>query len=408
MLILGIESSCDETSASVVKAENGRFEVLSNVVSSQIKLHQPFGGVVPELAAREHLRNILPVVEEALECGAAGDDGGGEEGRGDGRGGAQQKIKLEQIDALAVTVGPGLMPALMIGVETAKALAFVWQKPLYAVNHMEAHVYANWIDAKIEFPAVGLIISGGHTELVLIKGAGKYKLLGQTLDDAAGECFDKVAKMLKIGYPGGPLIEKTALTGNPAAYKFPRPLLDQDNFNFSFSGLKTSVLYFLQRTFPEVMGTGQGANGDEARIDPQKLSDICASFQQAVFDVLIQKTLRAAKKYKVRQILLAGGVAANRTLRGKMTEAVEECKNGNTGRNGKGSKAQKIELIYPELKYCTDNAAMVAVAGYFEALRMGTPMPRLASGSGVPSLRSGGNKSGGWSKIKVDSQLDIT
>ena len=370
MLILGIESSCDETAAALVRASGGRFEILSNAVSSQIKLHQPFGGVVPELAAREHLRNILPVVKEAL---------------GD--------FKPQDIYALAVTVGPGLMPALMIGVETAKALAYAWGKPLYPVNHMEAHVYANWIDHSdgIEFPAVGLIISGGHTELVLIKGPGKYKLLGQTLDDATGECFDKVAKMLKIGYPGGPLIEKTALTGNPAAYKFPRPLLDKPNFDFSFSGLKTSVLYFLQKNFPEAMGAGvatergtsedgagKGAVTGEARIGEKDLADICASFQAAVFEVLIQKTLRAAKKYKVQQILLAGGVAANNTLKQQMLSVLEKPQDKKTGDQ---------RLIYPELKYCTDNAAMVAVAGYFESLR----------GTAPESV-----------KIKVNSQLDIT
>lgn len=342
MRILALETSCDETSAAVLEITDSRFNLLSNVVSSQIKLHQPFGGVVPELAAREHLRNVLPVITEAL---------------GD--------LKPENIDALAVTIGPGLMPALMIGVETAKTLAYAWQKPLYPVNHMEAHVYANWLEhsEKIQFPILGLIISGGHTELVLIKNHGQYKLLGQTLDDAVGECFDKVAKMLKIGYPGGPLIEKTALSGNPQTYKFPRPLLDQPNFDFSFSGLKTSVLYFLQKNFPEV-----------EKISPAELADICASFQAAVSEVLIQKTLRAAKKYKVKQILLAGGVAANKTLRQNFLATIEKEK-------------LVLELIFPELKYCTDNAAMIAMAAYFQTLKKSAPA---------------------LNKIKVDSQLDIT
>ncbi|MDX9893683.1 MAG: tRNA (adenosine(37)-N6)-threonylcarbamoyltransferase complex transferase subunit TsaD [Patescibacteria group bacterium] len=315
MIILGIESSCDETAAAIIKVTGGRFNIMSNIVSSQINIHQKYGGVVPEVAARNHVQNIIPVINQALN---------------------QAKIKPSQLDRLAVTVGPGLITSLMVGIETAKTLAYAWNKPIVPVNHLKAHLYANWLNnQKLIFPAIALIVSGGHTELVLMKNATHFKKIGQTLDDAAGEAFDKTAQLLKIGYPGGPIISKLAATGDPQAFKFPRPMINDHNFNFSFSGLKTSILYTVQKI---------------KRLDASTIADLSASFQQAVVDVLTAKTIRAAQIHRAKSILLSGGVAANQSLRNQLQTA---------------AKADRLKFLMPDFKFCTDNATMIAAGGYF-------------------------------------------
>jgi N6-L-threonylcarbamoyladenine synthase len=342
MLILGIETSCDETSASIVEIKRGCFNILSNVISSQIKIHQKYGGVVPELAARKHTENIIPVIDLALSKISPFRKGG---------------LGGFKLDAIAVVAGPGLATSLVVGVETAKTLAWSWKIPLIPINHLEAHIYANWLPNKnfpltrggIKFPALCLLVSGGHTELILIKDFGKYKMVGETVDDAAGEAFDKVAKLLNISYPGGPNVAKLAKTGDPNKIVFPRPLINSKDFNFSFSGLKTAVSQKITPPAPLI-------RGESARRPPDKggwgVNNICAGFQEAVVDVLVSKTIKAAKKYKVKTIMLAGGVASNEKLRQDMAEKIK-------------LELKKISFIFPEKKFCTDNAAMVAVAGYF-------------------------------------------
>ena len=272
MKILGIESSCDETAAALVDYTGGRFSVLSNVVASQIEIHKKTKGVVPEVAARCHVEAIIPVIKEAM----------------------QNETKP---DAIAITKGPGLVTSLRIGVDTARTLSFFWGVPMIGVNHLEGHIYASVLqNTAIEFPALCLVVSGGHTELVLMKKHLDYKIIGETRDDAAGEAFDKVAKILDLGYPGGPEISKLAKEGNPKAIDFPRPMIDSKDFDFSFSGLKTAVLYYVKNLKPKTYN-----------LKP----DICASFEQAVVDVLVAKTICAAKKYKVKTVILGGGVSAN-------------------------------------------------------------------------------------------------
>jgi len=314
MIILAIETSCDETSAAVLKSTRGYLELLANIVSSQINIHKKYGGVVPEVAARMHIKNILPVIMEALVI---------------------SKIKSEQIDLIACTTGPGLSTSLIIGLETAKALSFAWKKPLLAVNHMYGHIAANFLNNQIKFPAVCLVVSGGHTEIIYLKNYWQFKKIGQTVDDAAGEAFDKVAKLLGLGYPGGPIVSKLAQEGNSKKYNFPRPMIDANNFNFSFSGLKTAVLYQSQK---------------ENLKNEMTIRDFCASFEQAVIDVLTNKTIKAAKKLKVKTVMMAGGVAANRKLRETLENKVKEA---------------SFEFMVPEFKLCTDNAAMVAIAAYY-------------------------------------------
>jgi len=336
MRILGIETSCDETAASLIKIKNGKIKVLSNVVSSQIKIHQQYGGVMPEVAARNHIKNILPVINKALLASPLLTK---ERGLGG------------EVDAIAVTRGPGLVSSLIIGLETAKSLAYAWNKPLIGVNHMAGHIYSNFINNnKIEFPALAMVVSGGHTELILMQGHLKFKKIGQTRDDAVGEAFDKVGKILGLGYPGGPLVAKMATQAEnrkPAlsadrskveSIVMPRPMINDDNFDFSFSGLKTSVLYQTQKD----------------KNYKKRIPDYCASFQQAVIDVLISKTIKAAKKYKVKSILLAGGVAANKELREQLGRAVS-------------NNIPKVDYHIPGLQYTTDNATMIAVAGYYMA-----------------------------------------
>ncbi|MEX1139216.1 MAG: tRNA (adenosine(37)-N6)-threonylcarbamoyltransferase complex transferase subunit TsaD [Bacteroidota bacterium] len=318
MTILGIETSCDETSAAVVR--DGR--LLSNVISSQV-FHTEYGGVVPELASRAHLRLIVPVVSEAL---------------------AKANVEKDELQAVAAVYGPGLIGSILVGLSYGKALSFGLSIPFIGVNHMEAHMMSNLIDdPKPGFPFVNLTVSGGHTQLVLVRSALEYKLLGETRDDAAGEAFDKTAKMLGIGYPGGPLIDTLARQGNPKAVNFPRPYLDADGFEFSFSGLKTSVLYHLRRNniTPETLA------GNE-----QLLADLCASLQAAIVDVLIFKLIRAAEQFNVGSIAVAGGVAANSELRTRLE--------AEASRRG-------LKLFIPKFEYCTDNGAMIAMAGYLRA-----------------------------------------
>lgn len=318
MIILAIETSCDETSAAILRATRGHLELLSNIVSSQIDIHKQYGGVVPEIAARHHIKNIIPVILEAL---------------------TKSKIKPNQIDLLATTAGPGLMTSLLIGSEIAKTLSYVWTKPLLAVNHMYSHIAANFYNNKIKFPAICLVVSGGHTEIVHLKNYWQFKKIGQTVDDAVGEAFDKVSKLLGLGYPGGPIIsayaDKYQTNLKFPTIKLPRPMINSQDFNFSFSGLKTAVLYTSQKF----------KNQDE----DFKIA-MAHSFQEAAIEVLVAKTLKAAKKLKIKTILMAGGVAANKQLR--ETLKIEAEKNG-------------YEFFVPEFKLCTDNAAMVAIAGYY-------------------------------------------
>lgn len=318
MRILAIETSCDETAVAMLVGDGASVSVESSLVRSQIDIHQAYGGVVPEVAAREHLEMIMPMLMRTV--------------RHDGEG----------IDAIAVTYGPGLAPALRVGVEAAKTLAWAWKKPLIPVCHLEGHIYASWIGTNTpQFPVLALIVSGGHTELVLMRDHGVFERLGETLDDAAGEAFDKVAKMLGLPYPGGPAVDRLAEKGNPHAFTFPRAMLDRDDCMFSFAGVKTSVLYELRR--------------QEERLNDETFrADIAASFQEAVVDVLVQKTMRAAGKYQPASIVLAGGVAANVTLRNRLKDSA-----ANIG----------IPVFLPDFKYSLDNAAMIGAAGYFRAQR---------------------------------------
>lgn len=307
-VILGIETSCDETAAAVVMGGN---DILSNVVSSQIDIHARFGGVVPEVASRAHLEALIPVVDEAIT--SAG-------------------IEPARIDAVAATVGPGLIGALLVGVSAAKALSLSWNTPFIGINHMEAHLYAGLLDdPTLEFPLVVLLVSGGHTMIVEMRGHGDYSVLGHTIDDAAGEAYDKVARYLDLGYPGGPIIDKVSVDGNSEAIAFPRAML-HDGLNFSFSGLKTAVVNHV-RKHPDANSV-----------------DVAASFQAAVVDVLCAKTIRAAKEVGAKGIVLGGGVSANSRLRAQMTAQGQE--------NG-------FKVALPSRAMCTDNAAMIASAAWY-------------------------------------------
>jgi N6-L-threonylcarbamoyladenine synthase len=317
-VVLGIETSCDETAAACVRGGN---EVLSSVVSSQVDLHARYGGVVPEIASRAHSELIIPVTARALiEAGIDGDD----------------------VDVVAATTGPGLIGALLVGVSAAKALALAWDVPFVSVNHLEAHLYAGFLEEpELRFPLVVLLVSGGHTMLVLVEGHGRYRLLGQTLDDAAGEAFDKVARFLGLGYPGGPAIDAAAMVGDPDAIRFPRSMMD-DGLDFSFSGLKTSVV-------------------NHVRSHPQaSTEDVAASFQQAVVDVLVAKARRAAQEVGAVALALGGGVAANSLLREQFLGACAE---------------DGLHAFLPSRQMCTDNAAMIASAGWYRLQREGpTPL----------------------------------
>jgi N6-L-threonylcarbamoyladenine synthase len=317
--ILGIETSCDETAAAVVR--NGS-EVLSNVVSSQIEIHQKYGGVVPEIASRAHIEKIYPIIEQAIE---------------------QSHIDKSDIDAVAVANQPGLTVALIVGLTAAKTLAFVWEKPLIAINHIHAHLQSAMMDTKdLQLPAVALVVSGGHTSLYDCESALELKLLGSTIDDAAGEAFDKVASILNLPYPGGPSIEKAAKDGKADAISFPRTMLAKDSLDFSFSGLKTAVLY-------HCCGKDMKGENRVGKMSQKEIADIAASFQAAVIDVLVKKTQMAADKIGAKTILLGGGVAANNHLRNELDKMAKD-----TGR---------VLLVAPK-KYCTDNAVMIASLAY--------------------------------------------
>ncbi len=317
MIILGIETSCDETSAAIVEKKDQQLILKSNIVASSIFLHTKTGGIIPENAAREQVKFILPVIEEAL---------------------TKADTKLSDIDAIAVTYGPGLIGSLLVGVETAKTLSMVLKKPLIPVNHMFGHIYANWLEnPNIEFPALALIVSGGHTDLLLIKDHGKYELLGGTRDDAAGEAFDKIGRMLGFAYPAGPLIEERAKLGNLKRFNFPRPLVGSPDYDFSFSGLKTAVLREVKNI---------------KTLDDQTINDICAGVQYAITNVLIKKTLKAAEKYNVKSILLSGGVAANQTLKDQFIQTTN-------------SQLPNTKFFAPAKNLCTDNGAMIAAAAFY-------------------------------------------
>lgn len=354
MIILGVETSCDETAASLIEADDENIIILSNIVSSQIALHSKWGGVVPNLAAREHLKNILPVIETALK---------------------KAKKNPTNIDLIAVTNGPGLIPALLIGTTTAKALAYFWKKPLIGIHHIEGHIYANFISDKIgisskfqvpnfkkntirqsadkiKFPILCLVVSGGHTQLVLMKKHLDYEIVGETLDDAVGEAFDKVARILGLDYPGGPAVaaeaEKNKIRNSELEIRnfitLPRPMIKSANFDFSFSGIKTAVLYATKKN-----------QGDLK--NKNFIGAMCQEFQTAVVDVLIHKTINAAKKYQPKTILLAGGVSANQELRARLELAIK-----------KNLLDTKYHIL--NTKYSLDNSAMIAAAGYFRWKKM--------------------------------------
>ena len=343
MYVLGIETSCDETAAAVIKLDkkSKRLLVLSNIVASQIDIHKKYGGVIPEVAAREHVVHILSVIDQAIK---------------------EAKITSKKIDYIAVTKGPGLITSLMSGLETARTLSYAWSIPAIEVNHIEGHIYANFINLnrEIKFPAIILTVSGGHTNLVLMKKNHKLAIIGETLDDAAGEAYDKAAKMMGLGYPGGPIIsemaekfnEKAKTRKNNTVIKLPRPMINDNSFNFSFSGLKTALLYTLQKD----------------KNWKKRIPEYCYYYQEAIIDVLIKKMMKAAIEYKAKSVMLSGGVSANKELRLKLKEIVE-----------KGLPS--VDLFIPNLAYTTDNAAMIAAAGVFKALK---------------------NKTKNYSKLKTD------
>lgn len=332
--ILAIETSCDETAAAVV--HNGR-EVCSNIISSQIDLHKLYGGVVPEIASRKHIEKINQVIEEALK---------------------EAKVTLEDIDAVAVTYGPGLVGALLVGVAEAKAIAYARHLPLIGVHHIEGHISANYIEhPDLEPPFLCLVVSGGHTHLVCVRDYGKYEILGRTRDDAAGEAYDKVARAIGLGYPGGPKIDRLAKEGNPEAVTFPKAHIADAPYDFSFSGLKSAVLNYI--------------NGCQMKGESFQPADVAASFQKAVVDVLVENSMKAAEKYGMGRFAIAGGVASNSALRESMRKACEE---------------RHLQFYHPSPIFCTDNAAMIGAAGYYEYLagtRHGWDL------NAVPNLRLG-------------------
>jgi N6-L-threonylcarbamoyladenine synthase len=356
MKILGIETSCDETAAAVV--ENGT-RVISNVIFSQIPLHVKTGGVVPEVAAREHVLKIIPVIEEALK-GA--------------------RLALPDIDAIAVTQGPGLLSSLVIGVTAASTLASVLKKPLIPVNHIAGHIYANWLGEDpqdpIRFPIIVLTVSGGHNELVLMRSHAGYELLGETLDDAAGEAFDKVARLLGLGYPGGPQVARAAEAGNLKRFNFPQAQIGKDSFDFSFSGLKTAVLNLAEKEHER-----------EGKLSEEFVCDCAASFQEAVCGVLTDKLLHAADKHKVKEVHLAGGVSANRRLREMAAEKIAAGSYFDHQRK-KVKLSTTPHLRYSaDFSYCTDNAAMIAAAAFYHQKKVSHGKVRLMPVLADPGLR---------------------
>lgn len=369
MLILGIETSCDETAAAVLEIKNGSFRILSNLVSSSVELQARYGGIVPEVAARKQVEFVMPVLEQVKKLGIP-----------------------KNIDYIAVTSGPGLITSLRVGVEAARTLSYIWKKPLMQVNHLEGHIYSALLNKiqnskfkvpaspaggqnkpqiqnknfqrlpKLVFPALALVVSGGHTQLILMRNYLDYKIIGETLDDAVGEAFDKVAKILDLGYPGGPVIAKMAEEGNRNSFGLPRPMLNSRDFNFSFSGLKTAVLYKVK----------------DKRLNRKDKKNLCASFQEACVEVLVKKTIRAAREYKAKTIILGGGVAANKELR----EGLERM----------AGELEGVKLLIPEIKYTGDNAVMIALVGYFRKIK---------------ALKRKSIKKGDWSKVKVDPNMEL-
>lgn len=357
MKILGIESSCDDTSVALVEATEEGFVIIAEKTASQIEVHKKYGGVVPEIAGRMHAENIFPVIESVM-------------------------VGQSKPDVIAVTAGPGLITGLLVGVEAAKTLSYLWNVPIVRVNHIEGHIHSVMIHdprntiQKIQFPVLCLIVSGGHTELILMKDHGDYELIGKTRDDAAGECFDKVAKLIGFDYPGGPNISKLAEIGNPTAILFPRPMMDEKidfsatggpAFGWSFAGLKTAALYWLRDHELSALKINPlnlpaGIFGQTA--EPPTVSDFCASFQQAIVDVLVGKTLKAAEQFHPKTIILAGGVSANQRLRSEL---------GSLPVTG-------YPLRVPQLRYAMDNGAMIAVAGYYKAQKKEfTPWDKLTA-----------------------------
>lgn len=351
--ILAIESSCDDTAASLIEVHDNTFKILAEKTASQIDIHKIYGGVIPEVAARAHAEKIIPLIEEVLAN--------------------------EKPDYIAVTSGPGLLTALLVGVETARSMSYLLDVPLIRVNHLEGHICSVLLDQKekneytmnLEFPAICLIVSGGHTELLFMKNYGEYERIGKTADDAAGECFDKTAKILGLEYPGGPKISKFAKTGNPNAINFPRPMIKENNLNFSFSGLKTAALYWLRdhnlsamQINPMTMPAGIFG---QSQSDDVTIEDFCASFEQAITDVLIAKTLRACKEYKPKTVILGGGVSANPALRSRLHDELQKL---NTD----------ISLRVPDISYGMDNASMIAVAAIHHIQKQDfTPWQNLAA-----------------------------
>lgn len=339
MKILGIESSCDDTSVALVENTGTGFVVLAEKTASQIDIHKKYGGVVPEIAGRAHAEAIMPVIEAVM----AGQP---------------------RPDAIAVTAGPGLITGLVIGVEAAKALSYLWNVPLVRTNHIDGHVHSVEIknhesrimNQEIGFPALCVIVSGGHTELLLARDHGVYEKLGATRDDAAGECFDKVAKLLGLEYPGGPKISKLALEGNPSAIPFPRPMIRENNFDFSFAGLKTAALYWLRDHELSAVQTSPDLPSGIFGVTPREpaIHDFCASLEQAIIDVIVEKTVRAAEKFSPQSIVLGGGVSANKKLRETLQAALTATTPGSS-------------FLIPESRYSMDNGAMIAVAGYYQA-----------------------------------------
>ena len=357
MIILGIETSCDETGVGIIEKKGDKLNLLSNVVASSLALHSQNGGIIPELAAREQVKFMIPVLQQALDDAFSFKL-------------FESTKSIPPLDAIAVTYGPGLIGSLLVGVETAKTLSFLWRKPLVPVNHMHGHISANFIgkiaslskhasnkSEQILFPALILVVSGGHTDLLLMRNYGNFEVIGGTRDDAAGEAFDKIARLLGLPYPGGPSISQAASNGNEKFIHFPRPLIHEDNFDFSFSGLKTAV-------YREVEKYQQDVNN----LSPQLINDLSASTQAAIVDVLVKKTLKAANIYKVESILLSGGVAANNLLRQTFLEQTTE-------------QLPKTKVFAPSKIFCTDNGAMIAAAGALDY----KPMP--------------------WQDITADAQL---
>jgi N6-L-threonylcarbamoyladenine synthase len=378
MIILGIETSCDDTCVAILKIQDLRFKILSNIISSQVKLHAKYGGVYPTLAKREHQKNLPLVLKKALK-----------------------EASFSRVDLIAVTVGPGLEPCLWVGINFAKDLAKKLDIPIIPVNHIEAHILANWLKpisetknlklkTKNQFPAICLIVSGGHTQLILMKNIGNYRILGETRDDAAGECFDKIARILGLGYPGGPAIAKIAnlhksdhefsqiniseISGKfvkISDIKLPRPMIYQKNYDFSFSGLKTAVLYHFRnqpkKVRKSILRRGSGLTLSEIEASKKYIQKMCFETQQAVIDVLIHKTLKAAKDYKVKSIILGGGVAANDELRKQFNYKLKTINSSTLSSEPKG---YKLNFLVPPKNFCTDNAVMVAVAGYFHWLKI--------------------------------------